>query len=97
MCGMCGVYGSGTHWASMPMPETGHAFQRQRYILVDMANAVLAPFHLSVSDFQGQSFVLSSPTGAMELVDDITGLWNAVERLLGYPLDPLAMFTEARQ
>ena len=97
MCGMCGVYQGGAHWASVSMPESGHGLQRQRYILVDMANAVLEPFHLSVSDFQGQSFVLSSPTGAMELVDNITGLWSVVERLLGYPLDPLAMFTEGRQ
>lgn len=97
MCGMCGVYQGSAHWASMSVPETGHALQRQRFILVGMANAVLAPFHLSVSDFQGQSFVLSSPTGTTELVDDISGLWRAVETLLGYPLDPLAMFAEAHQ
>jgi hypothetical protein len=51
-------------------------------------------FRLQLDDFHGQSFVLSSPTGARQIVDDFSQVWQAAEAMLGRPLDPLELFVE---
>jgi hypothetical protein len=38
---------------------------------------------------QGDSFVLSTATGKTEMVDNLSHLWPAAERLIGRPCDPL--------
>jgi hypothetical protein len=44
---------------------------------------------VSLTDWQGTAFVLSSATGKTEIVDNLGHLWTAVERLTGKPCDPL--------
>jgi hypothetical protein len=44
---------------------------------------------MSLADWQGSAFVLSTATGKTEIVDNIAHLWTAAERLLGKPCDPL--------
>jgi hypothetical protein len=66
--------------------------RRQRLIHVALANRVLASYRLRLDDFHGQSFVLSSPTGTSELVDDFAQVWRVAEQMLGRPLDPLILF-----
>ncbi len=92
MCGMCGLLGGGRHWSSATVPGEGANARRQRYIQAALANRILIPLRLRLDDFHGQSFVLSSPTGASELVDDFAQAWKAAEKMLGRPLDPLLMF-----
>jgi hypothetical protein len=57
---------------------------------VRVANRILAHWRLKLSDWQGTSFLLSSPTGRTEIVTDLGHLWQAAERLSGGPIDPLA-------
>jgi hypothetical protein len=84
MCGMCGLLGGGRHWSNTVAAGESVSARRQRYVQVAHANRVLKSFRLKLADFHGQSFVLSSPTGAQMIV----------ETMLGRPLDPLTMFAE---
>lgn len=92
MCGMCGVLGGGRHWSNTVTAGESASARRQRYVQVAHANRVLEAFRLKLADFHGQSFVLSSPTGAQLIVEDFMQVWQAAETLLGRPLDPLALF-----
>jgi hypothetical protein len=94
MCGMCGVLGGGRHWSNATASAEAGA-RRHRYAQVALANRVLRPFRLTLADFHGQSFVLASPTGAQEIVSDFMQVWRAAEKMLGRPLDPLALFDDA--
>ncbi|MFL9930221.1 hypothetical protein P0D88_13355 [Paraburkholderia sp. RL18-103-BIB-C] len=104
MCGMCGLLGGGNHWSNTTAPASSTAgsgtggssnARRQRLLQASLANRILVPLRLRLDDFHGRSFVLSSPTGASELVGDFAQVWKAAERMLGRPLDPLTMFAEA--
>jgi hypothetical protein len=92
MCGMCGLLGGGNHWSNASLPVEGANTRRQRLIQVGLANRVLTLYRLRLDDFHGQSFVLSSPTGARELVGDFAQVWRVAEQMLGRPLDPLTLF-----
>ena len=94
MCGMCGLLGGGNHWSNASASGEGANVRRQRLIQVSLANRVLRPYRLTLTDFHGQSFVLASPTGAGEIVDDFAQVWRVAERMAGRALDPLTMFEE---
>ncbi|MDR5759762.1 hypothetical protein QCE88_22590 [Caballeronia sp. LZ035] len=94
MCGMCGLLGGGRHWSNTVAAGEGANARRQRYVQVAHANRVLEAYRLTLADFHGQSFVLSSPTGAQLIVEDFMQIWKAAETMLGKPLDPLAMFAD---
>jgi hypothetical protein len=97
MCSLCGVLGSNEHWtdaAARPGVFTRNMDRverrRERANRVRLANQVLAPFALSLSDWQGTSFLLSTRTGKTEIIDDLGHLWPTAERLTGRLCDPLA-------
>ena len=97
MCSLCGVLGGNEHWADAVAREGVYtratdpiARRRERANRVRIANRVLAHWRLKLSDWQGTSFLLSSPTGRTVMVADLGHLWPAAERLLGVPIDPLA-------
>jgi hypothetical protein len=97
MCGMCGLLGGGNHWSDTTAPGAGVGAgtpnaRRQRLLQAALANRILLPLRLRLDDFHGQSFVLSSPTGASEMVGDFAQVWKVAERMLGRPLDPLTLF-----
>ncbi|WP_260853860.1 hypothetical protein [Paraburkholderia sp. BCC1886] len=101
MCGMCGLLGGGNHWSNTTAPvssTTGAGSapntRRQRLLQAALANRILVPLRLRLDDFHGQSFMLSSPTGASEMVGDFAQVWKTAERMLGRPLDPLTMFAQ---
>jgi hypothetical protein len=56
---------------------------------VAAANRVLKHYGMTLADWQGSAFILSTATGKTEIVDNLVHLWTAVERLLGRPCDPL--------
>ena len=96
MCSLCGLLGSAEHWAdahARPGVFTRNATplerRRERINRVAAANRILAHFGLSVKDWQGRAFLLSTRTGRSEIVDSLAHLWAAAERLLGRPCDPL--------
>jgi hypothetical protein len=56
---------------------------------VAAANRILKHYQMSLADWQGSSFMLSTLTGKTEMVDNLAHLWAAAERLIGRPCDPL--------
>jgi len=96
MCALCGVLGGAEHWtAAVVRPGVftrntdASSRRRERASQVAAANRVLKYNRVSVADWQGTAFVLSSATGKSEIVDNLGHLWAAAERLTGKPCDPL--------
>ena len=95
MCALCGVLGGGdwTDAAARPGVFTRNVGslqrRRERINRVACAERVLRFYGLTLSDWQASSFVLSTLTGKTEIVDNLTHLWSAAEKLTGRPCDPL--------
>ncbi|OJU87062.1 hypothetical protein JQ506_11675 [Shinella sp. PSBB067] len=96
MCSLCGVLGGNEHWtdaAARPGVFTRNVERldrrRERARRVTAANRVLSAFGMSLSDWQGASFVLATRTGKSEVIEDLGHLWPAAERLSGRCCDPL--------
>ncbi len=96
MCALCGSLGGGDHWTdAVARPgvfsrNTDTASRRrERRLRVAAVNRVLKHYRMSLADWQGSAFVLSTATGKNEIVDNLAHLWAAAERLLGRPCDPL--------
>jgi hypothetical protein len=96
MCALCGVLGGPEHWTdAVARPgiftrnTDAAARRRERLHRVAAANHVLKHFGMSLADWQGNVFVLSTATGKTEVVDNLAHLWPSAERLLGWPCDPL--------
>jgi hypothetical protein len=96
MCALCGVLGGVGHWTDavarpgvFTRTATPVERRRERALRVAHANRVLKHYRLSLADWQGTSFLLSTATGKIEIVDDLTHLWAAAEKLTGRPCDPL--------
>lgn len=87
MCGLCGLLGEDMHWSD-PLGD-GLPRRRERLRRVAAINRVLAPFRLSVSDFQGSAYLLQGATGRQELASGLEQLWSQAQAMLGRPLDPL--------
>jgi hypothetical protein len=94
MCGLCGILGI-VHWTEMSAHQEafagrgGSTVRAERNSRTKFVNAVLNPRRIKVSDFQATGYVVSSPTGRREIVDDIQSVWTVVERFSGAPIDPL--------
>ena len=100
MCALCGVIGGNAHWTDgSGRPGVYHRApstperRRERQERVRIVNRVLHPFRMTLSDWQGSAFLLSTATGKSEVVDDLTHLWTVAERLSGRDCDPLAPAT----
>ena len=96
MCALCGILGASDHWAdAVPRPGVftrntdSAARRRERMHRVAAANRILKYYGMTLVDWQGRSFVLSTATGKTEMVDNLSHLWAAAERLIGRPCDPL--------
>ena len=94
MCGLCGVLGGGEHWTDAGAEPLGAdrgtvARRRARAKQVRVANAALAHYGLTLADWQGSAFVVSSRTGASQVVDHFGAVWPAAEALAKRPCDPL--------
>ena len=96
MCALCGILGASDHWAdAVPRPGVftrntdSAARRRKRMHRVAAANRTLKHYGITLVDWQGGSFVLSTATGKTEMVDNLSPLWAAAERLIGRPCDPL--------
>ena len=96
MCALCGVLGGTEHWTdavARPGVFTRNtdaaSRRRERMKRVAAANRVLSYYQMTLADWQGSAFVLSTATGKTEIVDNLAHLWMTAERLLGQPCDPL--------
>ena len=103
MCALCGGLGGSEHWTdAVARPGVftrntdGLERRRERTARVAHANRILRHFGLTLADWQGSSFVLSTVTGKTEIVDNLAHLWATAEKLIGRPCDPLDPVLVAR-
>jgi hypothetical protein len=96
MCALCGVLGASDHWTDAPAaPGVGvrdgdaASRRRERMRRARAANRVLRHYRMTLADWQGSAYVLSTFTGKTEIVENLSHLWAAAERLLDGPCDPL--------
>jgi hypothetical protein len=96
MCALCGVLGGKGHWsdsASAPAVFAGRAEPqtrlRERQARARLLNTVLKHHGVTVKDWSGNAYLLTSHTGRTAIVDTIGDLWGAAERLCGRTVDPL--------
>ncbi len=88
MCGLCGLFEGDVHWTDAD--RIGSPTVRQaRLQRVALANRVLRHYRLKLADWQGSKYILSTPTGISEIVDNVAAVWPTAERLLGRSCDPL--------
>jgi len=98
MCSLCGVLGGNEHWADAAerpgvyTRNTGAVeHRRERRNQVRVANRILARFDMSLTDWQGTAFLLSTRTGKTAIIPDLGHLWPMAERLAGRLCDPLSL------
>ncbi len=94
MCGLCGMLGADAHWSdasSTPQAFKGRKATRRQERLrrVALINEVLRHYSVEAKDWQGTSYLLSTPTGKSAVVDHLGMLWSEAEKLAGRPCDPL--------
>jgi hypothetical protein len=100
MCVLCGEALTHVHWTERGADErttvsmfTGDDYQRSRMRgrlhMVRLANRILCHYGLQLDDWNGSKYVLSDRKGNSALVQDLGSLWQAAEKLIHRPLDPL--------
>jgi hypothetical protein len=96
MCSLCGVLGVETHFSdALPRPGVfgraadPHRRRADRARRIEAANAMLAARRLTLSDWHGRAYLLSTATGATVLIASLAHLWPEAERLCGRAFDPL--------
>ncbi|HEX6566079.1 MAG TPA: hypothetical protein VF020_17445 [Chthoniobacterales bacterium] len=87
MCGLCGLLGTEGDWSNSI--ASALPARQQRFTRIALANRILSFFRLRLEDFQGVSYVLTSPTGHREIVADFGQIWGVAETMTGRPIDPL--------
>ncbi len=96
MCALCGVLGGKGHWSDSASATAAFAGRaepqtrlRERQARTRLLNVVLKHYGVVVSDWSGNAYLLTSPTGRTAIVETISEIWSAAERLGGRICDPL--------
>lgn len=90
MCMACGHPQAPGHWTEAAAQGPGPRL-RARMQAAQALNRLLAPYGLTVDDTHPvPGYRLATRSGAVELVPDLTALWDAAQRLIGRPIDPLS-------
>lgn len=96
MCSLCGILGCDDHWTNAvhrPGVYTRNANRQQRRAdsarRIAAANRVLSFRRLSLAEWQGRSYVLSTATGATTVFDALSHLWPEADALASRGFDPL--------
>ena len=89
MCSACGFPTTQGHWSEAGAGDA-HQRVRARFIRAQKLNAVLRAHGLSAyDDGLTPDMQISDRTGRVIMARDLREVWQAVEKLLGRPIDPL--------
>ena len=94
MCGACAVLSGGPDWVDrVGNPDgVGHVedltrgAERQRRVA--LVNLLLAPTRMHLSDL-GNRLSFRAPTGRVELVESLSHVWAAADKMSTLQVDPL--------
>lgn len=89
MCSICGFPSAPGHWTEAGA-HTPSERLRARFRRAAVLRTVLAGYGLTAHDGgQVPGIQLSTLSGDQTIVPNLDGVWQAAERLLGRPVDPL--------
>ena len=100
MCALCGVFGVEHHWSATRADGQSVDVPRRRLERrhrIALLNAMLAPTRLTVSEWQGSAYVVSTPTGRSDIADNLAEIWATVQSVRGRPFDPLEGLDEGAE
>lgn len=97
MCVLCGEFVMNVHWTDLKTNSTNDVFVgemqgirlKTRIHRTRLCNEILKNYRLTLQDWNGSKYILSDPKGNQEIIHDLGTLWYTVEKLLGYPINPL--------
>lgn len=96
MCALCGVLGGKGEWSDSVNAPTVFAGRsqpqtrlRERQARTRILNTVLKHHGVSVKDWSGNTYLLTSRTGRTAIVETVSEIWSAAERIGGGSCDPL--------
>lgn len=90
MCNACGNPAAPGHWTEAGA-QKGSVRIRAVFQRIAVLKHVLKPYGFSVhADGIIPQLQLICPGGARLLVNNLTELWEQIERIQGFPIDPLA-------
>ncbi|HEY9039938.1 MAG TPA: hypothetical protein VIN05_13460 [Roseovarius sp.] len=89
MCSACGNPAAPGHWAEAGAQRGGSRL-RAVFHRVSILQHVLKPYGFTAhTNGMIPQIQLTGPGGIKVMVKDLTELWAEVERIQGYPIDPL--------
>ncbi|SFA96079.1 hypothetical protein SAMN05421688_1885 [Poseidonocella pacifica] len=96
MCSLCGILGCDDHWTNAVARPGVYSHNTDRQARraegarrIAAANRVLSYRRLALSEWQGRSYLLCSPTGATSVFDALSHLWPEAETMATRGFDPL--------
>ena len=92
MCSVCGVLDGPAHWSKASGRlhlKTSTTARAERARTAALLNKIAQSRRAKVSDWQGTQWLVAGPTGAQEVVDSLSQVWAALDRIAGRPIDPL--------
>jgi hypothetical protein len=95
MCSLCAALGGSRNWTDAAgqaaFAKTGRnvTLRDERSRRVALLNAVLVRYKLTISDWGGNSYVLSDAAGRTANMYTLGGIWSDADRLASEPCDPL--------
>lgn len=94
MCGACGVLGGGPDWVDRVGNPNGVGYRQgltrtaERQRRVALVNLLLKPSRIELADL-GTLLCLRGPTGAGVIVESLSHVWAAADRMSSSLIDPL--------
>lgn len=88
MCMLCGAWSGKRQWGSDGLG--GIADRPERQHRDQLVVRILAHYGLELKPWKGDGYLVARPMGPAQHVQDLSGLWLAIERATGTKCDPLA-------
>lgn len=89
MCSSCGYPLAAGHWSDAGAADPAERL-RARFRRTQVLDAVLHPYGLAAHDGGLVAGIqIATATGSAMIVEDLTGVWAAAEKLAGVRVDPL--------
>ena len=100
MCSLCSALGGSRYWTDAAGQGAFEKSSRRLSLITErrrrvaLLNVVFEPYHLSISDWGGSSYVVENQSGRTQNVYSLAGIWAEADLLadrLCDPLDPLVI------
>ena len=93
MCALCGVFGVEDHWSAGHQAGANanpNLRRKARAVKVETVNKFLNTRGVQISDWQANYYVVANKTGSSKIVDNLSEIWDVIEKDFGGAFDPLS-------